>query len=153
MARALEIVGERWTMLILRDVFLGVRRFDRLQSDLGIARNVLATRLERLVDAGILDKTPYQERPARYEYRLTEKGLDLWPVLVELLRWGDRYAPSSGGPPIVLVHKGCGGKLGERRICERCGAELGVREVAAELGPGAPADHPLRRRLAARAAA
>jgi DNA-binding HxlR family transcriptional regulator len=153
MARALEVVGERWTMLILRNVFLGVRRFDQLQADLGIARNVLATRLERLVDAGILDKTPYQERPARYEYRLSEKGLDLWPVFVELLRWGDRYVPAAGGAPTVLVHKGCGGELGERRICDRCGAELGVRDVAAEPGPGASADHPLRRFAAARAAA
>jgi DNA-binding HxlR family transcriptional regulator len=143
-ARTLELVGERWTILVLRDVFLGRRRFDQLQRSLGVARNVLAARLERLVGEGILEKAPYQERPARYEYRLTEKGLDLWPVIVELLRWGDRYAAPQAGPPIVIRHRDCGGELGERRICTRCGEPLGARDVRAELGPGAvpaPAGH------------
>ncbi len=135
-ARTLELVGERWTFLVLRDVFLGVRRFDALQRDLGVARNVLAARLERLVDEGILTKVPYSERPLRHEYRLTDKGLDLWPVIVELLRWGDRHA-APHGPPIVIRHKGCGGELGERRICTRCGEPLGARDVHAEFGPGA----------------
>jgi DNA-binding HxlR family transcriptional regulator len=144
-ARALEVVGERWTILILRDVFLGLRRFDALQADLGIARNVLATRLERLIGAGILEKHAYQERPLRHEYRLTEKGVALWPVVVELMQWGDRYAAPADGPPTVVRHKGCGGLLGERRICTRCGAELRARDVRAELGPGASPDHPLRR--------
>jgi DNA-binding HxlR family transcriptional regulator len=150
-ARALEVVGERWTLLILRDVRLGLRRFDDLQADLGIARNVLASRLERLVADGILEKRKYSERPARYEYVLTDKGDDLWPVTFELLRWGDRYAAPEG-PPTVLTHKGCGGAVGERRICERCGAELGGRDVWAEPGPGATGEHPLlRARAAARA--
>jgi DNA-binding HxlR family transcriptional regulator len=138
-ARTLEIVGERWSILVLRDVFLGIRRFDALQRDLGVARNVLATRLERLVDEGILEKAPYQERPPRHEYRLTEKGLDLWPIVVELLRWGDRHAAPPAGPPVVLRHRDCGGLLGERRICERCGQPLDVRDVVAERGPGAVA--------------
>jgi DNA-binding HxlR family transcriptional regulator len=138
-ARALEIVGERWSILVLRDVFLGVRRFDALQRDLGVARNVLAARLERLLAEGILEKVLYQERPPRHEYRLTEKGLDLWPVVVELLRWGDRHASPPAGPPILLRHRDCGGLLGERRICERCGQPLGVRDVRAERGPGAVA--------------
>jgi DNA-binding HxlR family transcriptional regulator len=137
-ARALELVGERWTLLILRDAFLGVRRFDALQTSLGIARNVLAARLERLVAEGILEKVPYQERPPRHEYRLTAKGLDLWPVIVELLRWGDRHAPAPAGPPILLRHRDCGGLLGERRTCERCGQPLELRDVLAERGPGAP---------------
>jgi DNA-binding HxlR family transcriptional regulator len=135
-ARTLELVGERWTLLVLRDVFLGIRRFDALQRDLGVARNVLAARLERLVGEEILTKIPYSERPLRYEYRLTDKGLDLWPAIVELLRWGDRYAAPQG-PPVVIRHIGCGGELGDRRVCTRCGASLEVRDVRAEPGPGA----------------
>lgn len=141
-ARTLELVGERWTILVLRDVFLGSRRFDQLQRSLGVARNVLAARLDRLVGEGILERAPYQERPVRHEYRLTEKGLDLWPVIVELLRWGDRYAAPAAGPPIVLRHKGCGGTLGEHRVCARCGERLEVRDVRAELGPGAGVPQP-----------
>lgn len=138
-ARTLELVGERWTILVLRDAFLGLRRFDQFQHSLGIARNVLTARLDRLVSEGILEKVPYQERPLRHEYRLTEKGLDLWPVITELLRWGDRHAAPEAGPPIVLRHKGCGGELGERRLCTLCGKSLEVRDVRAEPGPGASA--------------
>jgi DNA-binding HxlR family transcriptional regulator len=136
-ARTLELVGERWTMLVLRDVFLGVRRFEALQRDLGIARNVLSARLERLVDEGVLEKTPYQERPVRYEYHLTDKGKDLWPLMVEMQQWGDRHAAPAVGPPVVVRHRGCGGTLGERRTCARCGEPLELRDVRAELGPGA----------------
>src|SRR4051794_37940386 len=135
-ARALEVVGERWSLLILRDAFLGVRRFDGFQEDLGIARNVLADRLGRLVDAGVLEKHAYSERPPRYEYRLTDKGRDLWPVVHALAQWGDRYdAPA--GPPTLFVHRGCGGAVSDRRICEACGAPLDVRDVQAVPGPGA----------------
>jgi len=141
-ARALELVGERWTMLVLREVFLGVRRFDAIQRDLGVARNVLATRLQRLVAEDVLEKVPYEERPPRHEYRLTAKGLDLWPVIVELLRWGDRYA-APAGPPVVLRHRDCGGLLDEWRICENCGKPLGPRDVHAEPGPGAVAPQAL----------
>jgi DNA-binding HxlR family transcriptional regulator len=136
-ARTLELVGERWTILVLRDVFLGRRRFDQMQQSLGVARNVLAARLDRLVAEGILEKVPYQERPLRHEYRLTSKGVDLWPVTVELLRWGDRYAAPDAGPPIVLRHKGCGGELGEGRVCTGCGDRLQASDVRAEPGPGA----------------
>jgi DNA-binding HxlR family transcriptional regulator len=136
-ARTLELVGERWTVLVLRDVFLGIRRFDAIQHNLGLARNVLAARLDRLVAEGVLEKALYQERPPRHEYRLSEKGLDLWPVIVELLRWGDRYAAPAAGPPIVLRHRDCGGLMDEWRICENCGKPLGPRDVRAERGPGA----------------
>jgi DNA-binding HxlR family transcriptional regulator len=133
-ARALELIGERWTILIVRDAFLGIRRFDELQRSLGIARNVLQNRLERLVENGILERVRYQERPERFEYRLTEKGIDLWPVLVSLISWGDRHAAPEG-PPIVLEHRDCGGRVSDRRICEKCGAFLGPRDVTAWPGP------------------
>jgi DNA-binding HxlR family transcriptional regulator len=145
-AGALEVVGERWSLLIVRNVFLGLRRFDEIQSNLGIARNVLQTRLTRLLEQGVLEKRLYQEHPLRYEYRLTEKGLDLWPTMVALMQWGDRYTPSSGGPPVVLEHRACSGAVDEHRLCEACGATLSVRDVRAIPGPGATPDHPLFRR-------
>jgi DNA-binding HxlR family transcriptional regulator len=135
-ARALEVVGERWSLLIVRDLMLGYRRFDELHERLGVARNVLAARLERLAEEGVIEKELYQERPARYEYHLTEKGRDLWPVIVGLLSWGDRYLVK-GAPPVVLEHRDCGGHVNDRRICERCGAELGLRDAIARPGPGA----------------
>ena len=142
-ARALEIVGERWTLLVLRNVFLGWRRFDEQHQQLGIARNVLASRLQRLLDEHILELRPYGERPVRYEYHLTKKGRALWPVLVELLQWGDRYAPGPDGPPVIFRHTGCGGTVGPHRACTRCGELLEQGDVRAELGPGARPDHPL----------
>jgi DNA-binding HxlR family transcriptional regulator len=133
-ARTLELVGERWTVLIIRDAFLGVRRFDDFQRSLGIARNVLQGRLERLTENEILERVRYQERPERFEYRLTEKGLDLWPVVVSLLKWGDRYV-APDGPPVLLEHRGCGGLVNDRRICEDCGALLERQDVRARRGP------------------
>jgi DNA-binding HxlR family transcriptional regulator len=130
MASTLEVIGERWTLLIVRDIFLGIRRFDDLQRDLGVARNILQNRLEGLVDHGILVKRPYQERPVRYEYRLTTKGADLWPVLVSLLHWGDRYA-IDGERPVILQHRECGGELDDRRRCVACGVDVSVTEALA----------------------
>jgi DNA-binding HxlR family transcriptional regulator len=152
-AGALEVVGERWSLLIVRDVFLGLRRFDQMQANLGIARNVLQARLTRLIDQGVLERRLYQERPPRYEYRLTEKGLDLWPTVVALMQWGDRYAAPEAGPPVVLEHRGCGGTVDDHRICEKCGTRLTVREARALAGPGAGAEHPLLRRAERRPAA
>jgi DNA-binding HxlR family transcriptional regulator len=152
-AAALEVVGERWSLLIVRDVMLGVRRFDEMQANLGVARNVLQTRLTRLVDHGVLEKRLYQERPPRYEYLLSEKGLDLWPAIVALMKWGDRHAATPAGPPVLLEHKHCGGAVDEHRICASCGSRLSVRDVRAQPGPGASEDHPLRRREARAAAA
>ncbi|HWD54297.1 MAG TPA: helix-turn-helix domain-containing protein [Acidimicrobiales bacterium] len=138
-ASTLEVVGERWTLLILRDVFMGIRRFEAMQRDLGIARNVLQARLERLVEEGVLVKRPYQERPQRSEYRLTEKGADLWPVLVALLKWGDRYG-LEGERPIILQHRGCGGEIDDRRRCVACGADVSVTEaIAIRTGANRPA--------------
>jgi DNA-binding HxlR family transcriptional regulator len=152
-ASALEVVGERWSLLIVRDVFLGLRRFDEIQADLGIARNVLQTRLTRLLDQGVLERRLYRERPPRCEYRLTEKGLDLWPTVVALMKWGDRYAAPAAGPPVLLEHRGCGGAVDEHRVCEVCGARLSVRDVRAIPGPGATPEHPLLRRPQRRQAA
>ena len=150
-ARALEVVGERWTLLVLRDIFLGNRRFDAIQAHLGIARNVLQSRLERLLEHGVIEKVPYQERPVRHEYRLTPKGIDLWPTIVSLLQWGDRHAPSPLGPPVLLRHKECGGEVDGHRICTACGTPLEARDVRAVAGPGAAPDHPLLRREASAA--
>jgi len=144
-ARALELVGERWTMLIVRDVLLGVRRFDDLQADLGVARNVLAARLDKLVVAGVLERRAYSEHPPRHEYVLTDKGLDLWPVVHGLMTWGDRHAPAAGGPPTLVEHRGCGGAVDAHGRCERCGEALSARSVRALAGPGASPRHPLRR--------
>jgi DNA-binding HxlR family transcriptional regulator len=141
-AGALEIIGERWTLLVIREAFLGTRRFDEFQRELGIARNVLQARLSRLVDEGVLERVRYQERPERFEYRLTDKGLDLWPVLHALMLWGDRHRGSE--PPVVIRHRDCGGAVDDRRRCDACGAELSARDVVATPGPGAG---PQQRRL------
>jgi DNA-binding HxlR family transcriptional regulator len=152
-ADALEVVGERWTLLIVRELLLGVHRFDEIQRDLGIARNVLQTRLGDLVDQSLVSRTPYQSNPPRYDYRLTEVGLELWPVVVSLMQWGDRHRSHADGPPVTLSHRGCGGGVDGHLCCDRCGARLGPRDVWAEPGAGAPADHPLRRRREAPAGA
>ena len=137
-ARTLEVVGERWTVLILRDAFLGVRRFDDFQRSLGIARNVLTTRLQRLVDAGVLERRRYQERPERFEYRLTEMGRDLFPAVVALMRFGDRHLAGDEGPPLVLEHRDCGGVVSDWATCADCGATLGARDVRAVRSDPAP---------------
>jgi DNA-binding HxlR family transcriptional regulator len=136
-AATLERVGDRWTLLVIREAFLGARRFDQYQERLGIARNVLADRLGRLVDDGILERRRYQERPERFEYRLTEKGIDLWPVIVSLLQWGDKHVFATEERPVVLRHRECGGEVDDHRMCDRCGAALGPRDVVREPGPGA----------------
>jgi DNA-binding HxlR family transcriptional regulator len=136
-ARSLELVGERWTLLVIREVFNGHRRFSEMQRSLGVARNVLTARLQTLVDEGILERRPYSERPERYEYFLTEKGLDLWPLMIALMHWGDKYEPLPEGRPTIVVHKGeCGGEIDDRRICTKCGKPLTVREARAIEGPG-----------------
>jgi DNA-binding HxlR family transcriptional regulator len=138
-ARALGVLGDRWTLLVIRDAFFGVRRFDDFQRRLGVARNVLSDRLQRLVDEGLLERRRYQERPERFEYRLSEKGIDLWPAIITLMKWGDRYYAPPEGPPVVVRHKDCGGEVTPLLDCAACGASLSARDVYAEPGPGAAA--------------
>jgi DNA-binding HxlR family transcriptional regulator len=117
--RTLEVIGDRWTMLILRDSFRGVRRFEAFQRDLGIARNLLTDRLGRLVEHGVLQKQQYQDHPPRYEYRLTPRGVDLSPALVALMRWGDKWL-ADGEPPVSLLHERCGQPLDQAFVCWHC---------------------------------
>lgn len=123
-ARALSVVGERWTLLILREIFFGTSRFDPLRRRLGISRNVLTQRLEHLVEHGVLEKVPYQNRPVRHEYRLTAKGRDLYPVLLALLSWGDRWVGDDSAPGFTLTHKSCGHTLTPTTACAHCGDPL-----------------------------
>lgn len=144
-AQCLEVVGEWWSMLIVRDAFRGVRRFDDFQRRLGVSRNILNERLRKLVDAGILVRVPYCERPVRHEYRLSDKGIDLWPVLTALRQWGDKYAAPMG-PPVEIVHRGCGEVAHAEMVCDCCGERMGPRDVVAITAPhrgveGAPGEH------------
>ena len=136
-ARALEAIGDRWTMLVIRDAFRGVSRFEDFQQRLGIARNVLTQRLSKLVAAGVLERRAYQEKPVRHAYVLTAKGRDLWPVLNAMRQWGDRHA-APGGPPVELVHRGCGHSAELLVTCAHCGEPVGPRDVRAHHGRGAP---------------
>jgi DNA-binding HxlR family transcriptional regulator len=135
-AQSLEVVGEWWTMLIIRDCFLGVSRFDDFQQRLGISRNILTERLDHLVAKEVLVKVAYQEHPVRYDYRLTDKGRDLWAVLTALREWGDRWE-ADDGPPVVIEHRGCGDQITVVPTCSSCGEHLDARSVRALAGPGA----------------
>lgn len=139
LARGLELVGDWWSPLIIRDLFLGLARFDELAADLGISRNLLTRRLASLMKSGIIERKPYQRRPVRYEYRLTEAGRDLVPALLALTAWGDRWARPKEGSPILFVHKVCGHRFEPRVVCSECGGVLDVDTVAAAPGPGGAA--------------
>jgi len=135
MARSLEVVGERWTLLIVRDVLLGNCRFEEFVESLGITRTVLAHRLDKLVEHGLLERHRYQQRPDRYEYRPTAKAYGLLPVLAHLMRWGDEHYPHPAGPPRRLVHRGCGSELEFSHRCPRCEITPGQDEVNGEVNP------------------
>lgn len=137
-ARTAAVLGDRWTMLILRNAFLGIRRFDAFQAQLGVTRHVLADRLARLVDEGIFEKRPYQANPPRHEYRLTDKGRDLHPILLALTAWGDRWKDDGAGPPVLLRHKRCGHLMRPVMVCSECGEPLDPRDTEALPGPGWP---------------
>ncbi|MDA0352779.1 MAG: helix-turn-helix domain-containing protein [Chloroflexi bacterium] len=133
-ARTLDIVGERWTLLVLRDAFNGKRRFEEFAASLPIARNVLTDRLNTLVDHGVLSRVPYQERPERFEYRLTESGRELYPVLIGLLQWGDRHLAGREGPPLIVTHRNCSGHPEAVVVCTDCGEPLDPRASTARYG-------------------
>jgi DNA-binding HxlR family transcriptional regulator len=136
-AGTLEIMGERWTIMVLREAFLGTRRFDDFQRNIGCARNILSDRLQKLVAHGVLERRVYQERPTRYEYRLTQKGIDLWPAIIALMQWGDRYVAGARGPAIVIEHKACAHETSPELVCSHCKEPVDARAVRAHPGPGA----------------
>jgi DNA-binding HxlR family transcriptional regulator len=137
-ARSLEVIGERWTLLILRDAVVGLTRFEEFQAELGIASNVLTNRLKRLCDEEVLERVPDPERPGRPKYVLTDKGRELAPALIVLMKWGDRHYPTPGGPPRLTLHAGCGGNIGPDLRCDRCGKHAARGEIELPPGPGAP---------------
>ena len=136
-ARSLEVVGERWTLLILRDAVLGMTRFEEFQEDLGIATNTLTNRLKLLCDEQVLERVPDPDRPGRPKYVLTDKGRELAPALIMLMKWGDRHYPTPNGPPRLTLHAGCGGNIGPDLCCDRCGKHAAHAEIELPLGPGA----------------
>ncbi|ORA31789.1 winged helix-turn-helix transcriptional regulator [Mycobacterium aquaticum] len=136
-ARAVEVVAQRWTPLILRDLFAGMTRFEDLRRDLGIAPNVLATRLDELERHGVVERRQYQSTPPRHEYLLTAKGRDVYPVLTALLAWGDKWLAGDDGPPALLVHTECGCVTTAKTVCAHCGGELDAATTTATAGPGA----------------
>ncbi len=135
-ARSLSVVGDRWTLLILRECFLGVHRFEDFQQHLGMARHRLSDRLGRLVEHEVLKKVPYQDRPPRHEYRLTDKGKDLYPLMLGLVRWGDRWMDQGRGAPVIYRHQSCGHLTTPVLSCSECGKALAARDVTPLAGPG-----------------
>jgi DNA-binding HxlR family transcriptional regulator len=140
-ARTLDIVGEKWALLAIREVFLGNRRFDEMVHRTGAPRDTLAARLRTLTAAGILERRLYSEHPARYEYHLTDAGRDLYPVIVTLMRWGDQYLAGEAGPPLVLQHH-CGHHLTAQVVCQACGEPLQPRDTRPLTATPAPAAPP-----------
>jgi DNA-binding HxlR family transcriptional regulator len=135
-AKTLDVVGEWWTLLILRDAFRGTRRFDDFHASLGLARSVLTARLRKLTEHGVLERRAYSDHPPRYEYYPTEKGRALFPLIAVLLQWGDTWAPGQSGPPVVLVHNTCGQVTQPMMTCPHCGQEVSAANTHSEPGPG-----------------
>jgi DNA-binding HxlR family transcriptional regulator len=135
-ARSMEVIGDGWTALILRDVSCGITRFEQMTEDLGVSRKTLAARLDRLVAEGILERRPYSEHPPRHDYLLTDKGRDLQPVLLALMAWGDRWAAGPEGPPALVRHEACGHHVHAVVACDQCGEPLTEADVVVEAGPG-----------------
>lgn len=137
-ARTVSVIGDRWTLMILRDCFAGLKRFEEFQSRLGISRTIIANRLKLLTDEGVLEKTAYQSRPDRYEYSLTQKGLDLFPVLITIVDWGDRHVESPSGPPLVRRHTVCGHDFHAVMTCSECNETLRLTDVEAHKSQHTP---------------
>jgi DNA-binding HxlR family transcriptional regulator len=134
-ARTLDVIGDKWSLLILRDAFYGVRRFEDFRDDLGVARNVLTDRLQKLVARGVLERRQYEERPQRFEYRLTSKGRALLPILLAMIAWGDEWANEEELPPVTVTHTTCGHETRPVVACGECGEELTLRNVRVEPIP------------------
>ncbi|TWP50556.1 helix-turn-helix transcriptional regulator [Lentzea tibetensis] len=132
--RALDLVGERWTLLILREAFFGVRRYGQFVRNLTIPRPTLSARLKSLVEAGLLDRVPYAAEPDRFDYRLTQAGKELFPAIVILMQWGDEYVPDPDGPAVVLEHTTCGKDADAYVACRQCGEEINAQNVTARPG-------------------
>jgi DNA-binding HxlR family transcriptional regulator len=128
-ARTLSVIGDRWTMLILRNAFMGIRRFDDFQQQLGVTRHVLSDRLKRLVEYEILVRTPYMDRQERFEYCLSEKGLELYPVLLGMAAWGDKWMDEGKGRPVDFIHKSCNHSFSPVVVCSECGEPVHARQV------------------------
>jgi DNA-binding HxlR family transcriptional regulator len=135
-ARSLAVAGEPWTPLVIRDIYIGINRFDDIQRDLGISRKVLAERLRHLVEAGMLERRAYSEHPPRYEYALTAMGSEFMDVLMALVAWGDRWTAGEAGPPVLYRHQSCGQITHVEQRCAACGEILRAAEVDVEPGPG-----------------
>ncbi|MFV0259197.1 MAG: winged helix-turn-helix transcriptional regulator [Acidimicrobiales bacterium] len=133
-ARSFAVMGDPWKALLVRDLHVGLSRFDQLAADLGVSRKVLTQRLADLVDDGIVDRVPYQDRPKRYDYVLTEQGRDLVPIILAVLAWGDRWLAGEAGPPAITYH--CGHPIEAAVVCTRCGEPVNAAEVSAGPGPG-----------------
>jgi DNA-binding HxlR family transcriptional regulator len=134
----MDLLGDWWTPLVLREAFYGIRRFDEFQRGLGIARNTLTDRLHRLVEEGLLAKRPYQSDPVRYDYVLTEKGRDFFGVLTVMTRWGDRWLADESGPPVTLHHRACGHDTHAEVVCAHCREPMTAADTVARMGPGFP---------------
>ncbi len=137
LARTLDVAGDWWSPLILRDLYFGMRRFDDIARDLGISRNLLTSRLNALVEHGVVARTQYQDRPPRHHYQLTESGRELVPILMALTAWGDRWATPEGGPPIRFQHTECGHRFTPTVSCSSCARPITADTVALSPGPGA----------------
>jgi DNA-binding HxlR family transcriptional regulator len=134
--RAFQVLGDRWTSHVIASAFLGRRRFGDFKTALGVATNILSDRLARLVAMGVLVRRVYQQRPERWEYRLTNEGRDLYPLIAELNRWGDRWLAGKTGPPLVTYHLACGHRLEAKITCDQCGEAANAFTTSA--GPAAP---------------
>lgn len=139
-ARTLAVAGEPWSALVLRDVYVGINRFDALQRDLGVSRHILAERLGHLVETGVLERRPYSQRPPRHEYVLTDKGSEFIDVLMAMVAWGDRWTAGDAGPPALYRHRSCGRVTHVEPRCAACGETLRSVDVDVESGPGLPPD-------------
>jgi len=137
-ARSADLLGDGWNLLIIRQACLGARRFDEFRSGLGIGRSILTAHLNRLVEAGLLVREPYQERPVRHEYRLTEKGRDVFPILAAMAAWGDKWLTGPEGTPLVLHHTECDHDMQAEVVCNHCRAPIELRRTRATRGPGHP---------------